>query len=33
MVTTGLAFSQPYRHEGRLWLLADGQAQRGVYDD
>jgi len=33
MVTTGLAFSQPYRHEGRLWLLADGQGQRGVYDD
>jgi len=33
MVTTGLAFSQPYRHDGRLWLLADGQAQRGVYDD
>jgi len=33
LVTTGLAFSQPYRHEGRLWLLADGQAQRGVYDD
>ena len=33
MVTTGLAFSQPCRHEGRLWLLADGQGQRGVYDD
>jgi signal transduction histidine kinase/CheY-like chemotaxis protein len=33
MVTTGMGFSQPYRHEGRLWLLADGQAQRGVYDD
>ena len=33
LVTTGLAFSQPYRHEGLLWLLADGKAQRGVYDD
>ncbi len=33
MVTTGLAFSQPYRHQGQLWLMSDGQAQRGVYDD
>jgi hypothetical protein len=33
MVTTGLAFSQPYRHQGRLWLMSDGQAQRGIYDE
>jgi PAS domain S-box-containing protein len=33
MVSSGLAVSQPLRHDGRLWLLADGQAARGVYDD
>ncbi len=32
MVSTGLGFAQPYRLHGRLWLLSDGQAQRGVYD-
>ncbi len=32
MVSTGLVFAQPYRFEGRLWLLGDGQAQRGIYD-
>lgn len=32
MVSTGLVFAQPYRLDGRLWLLADGQAQRAVYD-
>ena len=29
---TGLAFAQPYRFQGRLWLLSDGSVQRGVYD-
>ena len=32
MVSTGLIFAQPYRFNGRLWLIGDGQAQRGVYD-
>lgn len=32
MVSTGLIFAQPYRFQGRLWLIGDGQAQRGVYD-
>ena len=33
LISTGLVFAQPFRHEGRLWVLADGQAQRGIYDD
>ena len=33
MVTTGLAFSQPFRHQGRLWLMSDGKAQRGLYNE
>ena len=32
-VTTGLTYAHLCRHEGRLWLLADGQVQRGVYDN
>ncbi len=32
LVSTGLAYAQPFRHDGRLWLLADGRAQRGVYN-
>ncbi len=31
LVATGLTHAQPLRHEGRLWLLADGRAQRGIY--
>lgn len=33
LVSTGLVFAQPCRHEGALWLLSDGKAQRGIYDD
>ncbi len=33
MVSTGLVFSQPFRFEGRLWLMSDGRAQRGIYDE
>ena len=33
LVSTGLAFVQPYRLNGQLWLLADGRALRGVYDE
>ncbi len=32
LVTTGLAYAEPHRHDGRLWILSDGFAQRGVYD-
>jgi len=31
-VPTGLAFAQPYRFHGRLWLVSDGRAQRAIYD-
>ncbi|HLP06957.1 MAG TPA: ATP-binding protein [Opitutaceae bacterium] len=31
LVATGLSSAQPIRHEGRLWLRADGRAQRGIY--
>ncbi|MBK8475181.1 MAG: hypothetical protein IPL39_02415 [Opitutaceae bacterium] len=33
LVSTGLVFAQPCRYHGALWLLADGKAQRGLYDD
>lgn len=33
LVPTGLAFAQPFRLEGRLWLMSDGRAQRGIYDE
>ena len=32
LVTTSLMFSQLSRFEGRLWLVSDGRAHRGVYD-
>ncbi len=32
-VATGLTYSRTYRFDGRLWLICDGRAQRGVYDD
>ncbi len=32
LVSTALGFVQPFRFQGRLWLLCDGLAQRGVYD-
>ena len=32
LVASGLAYARPLRHNGRLWLLADGRAMRGVYD-
>jgi len=32
MVASSLAYARPLRHEGRLWLMADGRAMRGVYD-
>ena len=33
MLAGGLAFAQPLRHEGRLWIEADGRAMRAVYED
>ena len=33
LVSSGLAYARPLRYEGRLWLLADGRAMRGVYDE
>ncbi len=33
LVSTGLAFARPHRLDGRLWLLSDGLAQRGIYDE
>ncbi len=31
-LASGLTFAQPLRHDGRLWILADGRAIRGMYD-
>ena len=31
-LASGLNFAQPLRHQGRLWVLADGRAIRGQYD-
>jgi len=33
LLSRGLKFAQPVRHAGELWVLADGQSMRGVYDD
>ncbi len=33
LVEKGFTFALPVRHEGRLWLCADGAALRGRYDD
>lgn len=32
LIASGLAYAKPLRYQGRLWLLADGRAMRGVYD-
>jgi PAS domain S-box-containing protein len=32
LLTSGLGFAQPVRHAGKLWMLSEGQAMRGVYD-
>ncbi len=31
LLAGGLEYAKPVRHDGRLWVLADGQAMRGVY--
>jgi PAS domain S-box-containing protein len=32
-IPTSLFYSQPCRFLGRLWLMSDGRAERGVYDE
>jgi signal transduction histidine kinase/ActR/RegA family two-component response regulator len=32
LMPSGLSYAQPLRHEGKLWVLADGRAMRGVYN-
>lgn len=32
VVASGLVYAKPLRHQGELWLLADGRALRGMYD-
>jgi C4-dicarboxylate-specific signal transduction histidine kinase len=31
LLASGLAYAQPLRHAGKLWILADGRAMRGIY--
>lgn len=33
LIGSGLNVAQPFRFEGRLWILADGTARRAIYDD
>lgn len=32
LVSSGLTYARPVRHQGVLWMLADGHAMRAVYD-
>ncbi len=32
LVASSLAYARPLRHNGQLWLMADGRAMRGIYD-
>jgi signal transduction histidine kinase/ActR/RegA family two-component response regulator len=32
LIPSGLNFALPMRHDGKLWIFADGRAMRGVYD-
>ncbi|HEU5080728.1 MAG TPA: ATP-binding protein [Opitutaceae bacterium] len=32
LLASGLAFAKPLRHNGDLWMLADGRAMHAVYD-
>jgi signal transduction histidine kinase/PleD family two-component response regulator len=31
LIPSGLVFAQPLRHDGELWILADGRAMHGIY--
>jgi len=33
LLPSGVNYARPIRYEGRLWMLTDGHALRGVYDD
>lgn len=33
LIANSLGHAEPLRHRGRLWVLADGRAVRGVYDE
>jgi PAS domain S-box-containing protein len=33
LLADGLAFAQPMRHAGQLWIQADGRAMHGAYDE
>jgi signal transduction histidine kinase len=33
LVPSGMQYALPMRHDGKLWLLADGRAMRGNYDE
>jgi len=32
LLASGLAYADPFRHDGQLWIFADGRAMQGVYD-
>ena len=32
LIPSGLSYAKPLRHDGQLWVLADGKAMRAVYD-
>ncbi len=33
LIASGVTIAMPFRYEGKLWLLADGWIQRGIYDE
>lgn len=33
LIRTGLSYTRPFRFQGGLWLMAEGRAQRAVYDE
>ena len=32
LLLSGVEYARPVRHEGRLWMICDGRALRGIYD-
>ena len=33
LISSSMTFALPLRHAGKLWLLTDGRATRGIYDE
>ena len=33
IIGTGIMTAHPYRYQGKLWIMADGKINRGVYDE